>query len=71
METVDSLIFRAISEILDKSKDPDKVRICNFVIDFLDDSGVTSGKLLFQTYFRKFVNLKLYFWTVAFKTILS
>ena len=41
METVDTVIFRAISEIRSKSKCPDEARIYNFVKDFLDDSGVS------------------------------
>ena len=43
METVDAVIFRAISEIRGKSKRPDEARIYNFVKDFLDDSGVSNG----------------------------
>ena len=43
METVDTVIFRAISEIRGKSKRPDEARIYNFVNDFLDDSGVSDG----------------------------
>ena len=43
IETVDAVIFRAISEIQGKSKRPDEARIHNFVKDFLDDSGVSDG----------------------------
>ena len=43
METVDAVIFRAISEIRGESKRPDEARIYNFVKDFLDDSGVSDG----------------------------
>ena len=43
METVDTVIFRAISEIRDKSKRPNEARIYNFVKGFLDDSGVSDG----------------------------
>ena len=43
METVDAIIFRAISEIRGKSKRPDEARIYNFVKDFLDDSSVSNG----------------------------
>ena len=43
METVDAVIFRAISEIRGKSKRPDEARIYNFVKDFLDDSGISNG----------------------------
>ena len=39
MEKVDTVIFRAISEIWSKSKHPDEARIYNFVKNFLDDSG--------------------------------
>ena len=42
-ETVDSVIFRAITEIRGKSKRPDEARIYNFVKDFLDDNGVSDG----------------------------
>ena len=45
METVDTVIFRAISEIREKSKGPDEARTNNFVKDFLDDSGVSDGSL--------------------------
>ena len=38
METVDTVIFRAKSEIRGKSKRPDETRIYNFVKDFLDES---------------------------------
>ena len=41
METVDTVIFRAISEIRGKSKRPDEARIYNLFEDFLDDSGVS------------------------------
>ena len=41
METVYTVIFRAIYEIRGKSKRPDEVRIYNLVEDFLDDSGVS------------------------------
>ena len=43
METVDTVIVRAISEIRDKSKHPDEARNYNFVNDFLDDSGVSDS----------------------------
>ena len=43
METVDTVIFRAISEIRGNSKHTDKARIYNFVKDFLDDGGVSNG----------------------------
>ena len=43
METVDTDIFRTISEIRDKLKRPDEARIYNFVKDFLDDGGVSDG----------------------------
>ena len=43
METVDTVIFRAISEIRGKSKRPAEARIYDFVKDFLDDSGVSDG----------------------------
>ena len=41
METVDTVIFRAITEIRGKSERPNEARIYNFVKDFLDDSGVS------------------------------
>lgn len=44
-ETVDTVIPRAISEIWGKSKRLDKARICNFVKDFLDDSGASDGSV--------------------------
>ena len=43
MEAVDTVIFKAISEIRGKSKPPDEARIYNFVKDFIDDSGVSDG----------------------------
>ena len=43
METVDTVTFRAISEIQGKSKRPDEAKIYNFVKDLLDDSGVSDG----------------------------
>ena len=43
METVDTVIFRPISEIRDKSEHPDEARNYNFVNDFLDDSGVSDS----------------------------
>ena len=43
METVDTVIFRAISEIRGKPKRPDETRIYNFIKNFLDDSGVSAG----------------------------
>ena len=43
METVDTVIFRAICEIWGKSKRPDEARIYDFVKDFLDDSDVSDG----------------------------
>ena len=41
MVTVNTVIFRAISEIRGKSKRPDKTRNYNFLKDVLDDSGVS------------------------------
>ena len=38
METVDTVIFRAKSEIRGKSKCPDEARIYNLVKDFVDES---------------------------------
>ena len=43
METADTVIFRAISEIWGKSKRSDKARIYNFVKNLLDDSDVSDG----------------------------
>ena len=43
METVDTVIFRAITQIRGKSKHPDEARIYNFVKDFLVDSGESYG----------------------------
>ena len=43
METADTVIFRAISEIPGKSERPDKARIYNFVKNLLDDSDVSDG----------------------------
>ena len=43
METVGTVIFRPISEILGKLKHPDETGIYNFVKDFLDDSVVSNG----------------------------
>ena len=43
METADTVIFRAISEIRGKSKRPDEARIYNFVKKFLDDSEASDG----------------------------
>ena len=43
METADTVIFRAISEIRGKSKKPDEARIYNFVKNFLDNSDVSDG----------------------------
>ena len=43
IEIVDTVVFRAISEIHGKSKRPDEARTHNFVKDFLDDSGVSDG----------------------------
>ena len=43
MEIVDTVVFRAISEIRGKSKCSDEARIYNFVNDFLDDSGISDG----------------------------
>ena len=37
VETVDAIIFRAISEVRGKSKRPDEARIYNFVKEFLVD----------------------------------
>ena len=46
METVDTVNFRAISEIRGKSKRSDEGRIYNFVKDFLDESGVSEDSFL-------------------------
>ena len=43
METVDTVIFKAISQLQGKSKHPDETRIYSFVKDFLDDSSVSDG----------------------------
>ena len=43
METVDTVIFRPISEIRGKSKRPDEAIIYNFVKSFLDHNGVCDG----------------------------
>ena len=43
METADTVIFKAISEIRGKSKRPDEARIYNFVKKFLDDSEALDG----------------------------
>ena len=43
METADTVIFRAISEIWGKSKRPDEDRFYNFVKNLLDDSEVSDG----------------------------
>ena len=43
METADTVIFKAISEIRGKSKRPDEARIYNFVKKFLDDSEASDG----------------------------
>ena len=43
MEAVETVIFRAMSEIRGRSKCPDEARIYNFVKDFLDNSGKTDG----------------------------
>ena len=43
METADTVIFSAISEIPGKSKQLDKARIYNFVKNLLDDSDVSDG----------------------------
>ena len=43
METADTVIFKAISEIRGKSKRPDEARIYNFVKKFLDDSKASDG----------------------------
>ena len=43
METVNTVIFRVISEMRGKSKRPDEARIYNFVKDFLDDSAISDG----------------------------
>ena len=43
MEAADTVIFRAISEILGKPKRPDEARTLNFVKNFLDDSDVSDG----------------------------
>ena len=43
METADTVIFKAISDIRGKSKRPDEARIYNFVKKFLDDSEALDG----------------------------
>ena len=43
METVDTVIFRAITEIRGKSKRPDEGKIYNSVKDFLAHRGVSNG----------------------------
>ena len=43
MDTADTVIFRAISEIRGKSKKPDEARIYNFVKNFLDNSDVSDS----------------------------
>ena len=43
IETVGTVIFRAITEIRGKSKRPDKAKIYNSVKDFLDHRGVSNG----------------------------
>ena len=43
METVNTVIFRVISEMRGKSKRPDEARIYNFVKNFLDDSAISVG----------------------------
>ena len=43
METVDTVISRAISEIPSISKRADEARIYNFIKNFLDDSSVSNG----------------------------
>ena len=43
METVDTIIFWAISEIRGKSKRPDETRIYNFSKNFFEDSDVSDG----------------------------
>ena len=43
METVNTVIFRVISEMRGKSKRPDEARIYNFVKNFLDDSAISDG----------------------------
>ena len=45
METADTVIFRAIFEIRDKSKRSDEARTYNFVKYFFHDSGVSYGSL--------------------------
>lgn len=41
METVDTIIFREISEIRGITNRPYEARICNIDKDFLDDRGVS------------------------------
>lgn len=41
METVDTIIFREISEIRGIANRPYEARICNIDKDFLDDRGVS------------------------------
>ena len=43
METADTVIFRAISEIWGKSKRPDEAKILYFLKNILDDSEVLDG----------------------------
>ena len=47
METVEIVIFGAISEIRGKLKHPDKTRTHIFVKDFLDDSDISDGVLTY------------------------
>ena len=53
MKTVDTVIFRAISQIWGKLKRPDEARPYNFVHDFLDDKGVSYGSFLFVKIFAR------------------
>ena len=41
MGTADTVVFRAISVIRDKSKRPDEAKIYNYVKNFPDDSEVS------------------------------
>ena len=46
METVNTVIFRAISEIRGNPKRLDETRNYNFLKNFLDDSGVSDDSFL-------------------------
>ena len=49
METVDTIIFREISEIRGILKRPYEARICYFDKDFLDDRGVSDDSFWERT----------------------